>query len=128
VSLTHPNSTPAYSKLIGTPYEKRDCWGVAVDFYQIELNIKLLEYYSEIPETRDNARDMIYSCMKDFKKVEDRQYGDLILIKLYGIECHIGIYLGNGQMLHTTSHSGCVIDRLIRWEKLIVGFYRVKHD
>jgi len=64
--------------------------------------------------------------MKDFKEVTDRKFGDILLIKLFGVESHIAVYLGNGFILHTSKHSGCLVERVARWEKLIVGTYRVK--
>lgn len=114
--------------LIGTPYDSLDCWGVAREFYRIVFNVHLKNYYEVIPETRDIAKGIVYDSMKDFVEVSDRQFGDLILIRLYGVESHIAVYLGEGKILHTSKHSGCLIERIARWEKLIVGFYRVKHD
>jgi cell wall-associated NlpC family hydrolase len=116
----------ACSKLIGTPYEKRDCWGIVVDFYREVLGIELKSYYTDIPKSRDSAKALVYSSMGDFEEVKTPEFGDIILIKLYDIESHIAVYLGEEKMLHTTLHSGCVIERVSRWKHLIVGFYRVK--
>lgn len=117
-----------FSSLIGIPYETLDCWGIAKEFYKIVFNRNLKAYYENVPETRDLAQSIVYDSMKDFVKVNDRKFGDLLLIRLYGVESHIGIYIDNGQILHTTKHSGCVVDRIARWEKLIVGTYRAKYD
>lgn len=124
---TVPASTPDYSKLIGVPYSKMDCWRIAVEFYKIVFNHDLKNYYDEIPQNRDIAKNVIYSSMGDFTKVETPKFGDLILIRLYGIESHIAVYIDKDKILHTTDHSGCCIDRLARWEKLIVGYYRVEN-
>lgn len=117
-----------YSKLIGTPYSEKDCWGIVVEFYRLQFKIELNQYYQDIPKDRDASKAMVYSNIGDFYSVSDRAFGDIFLVKLYGVECHIAIYLGEGLMLHTTNHSGCVIDRVARWEKLIVGTYRVVGD
>lgn len=93
--------------------------------------MELQRYYDEVPKSRDVAKSLVYSSMGDFTKIEekDRQHGDIVLIKLFGVESHIGVYIGNDQMLHTTIHSGCVIERLFRWRHLIIGYYRVvKND
>jgi cell wall-associated NlpC family hydrolase len=117
-----------YSSLVGTPYSEKDCWGIVVDFYQLVFGITLNSYYTEVPQSRDITKNLVYSNMGDFQKVEfkDKQFGDIFLIKLYGVESHIAICLGNETLLHTTLHSGCCIERLARWEKTIVGVYRVK--
>lgn len=123
-------TSPEYSKLLGIPYAKRDCWGIVVDFYKLAFNLELKEYYSHIPESPESAKNLVFAHMKDFYQVEekDRKFGDIILIKLMGVECHIGVYIGDDRILHTTNHSGCVIDRALRWKHLIVGYYRIKDD
>lgn len=126
MSDTYPISTLEFSDLIGIPYSEKDCWGIAVEFYSKVFKIQLKNYYEQVPESRDIAKDIVYSSVEDFKEVTVPLFGDLILIKLHGVESHIAIYLGEGRMLHTTIHSGCVIDRLKRWEKLVVGYYRVR--
>ena len=119
-----------YKNLIGTPYAEKDCWGVVVEFYKQVFGAHLKNYYDEIPSTRDQAKSIIYSCLEDFSKVEDKdkKFGDIILIRLYGVDSHIGVYLENDLMLHSTLHSGCVVDRITRWKHLIVGYYRAIKD
>lgn len=122
------NCIPDYSKLIGVPYSEKDCWGIVCDFYRIVFNVDLKQYYETVPESRDIAKSIVYDSMEDFVEVKERKFGDLLLIKLFGVESHIAVYLGEGMMLHTSKHSGCLIERTSRWEKLIVGVYRVKYD
>lgn len=64
--------------------------------------------------------------MGEFDKVEDPKFGDLILIKIKGIESHIAVYVGEGKMLHTSRATGSIVERIERWNPRIVGFYRVK--
>jgi cell wall-associated NlpC family hydrolase len=115
-----------YSSLIGVPYDQLDCWGVVREFYRIVFNINLKPYYESIPKTREMAKTIIYDSMVDFFEVKDRMFGDIFLIKMFGVESHIAVYLGNGTMLHTSKHSGCIIERVSKWEKLIVGTYRAR--
>jgi len=120
-----------YSKLIGTPYSEKDCYGIIVEFYKVVFGIDLSRYYDEIPKSRDVAKNLIYSSMGDFREIKDAkaiQFGDLILIKIFGVESHIAVYLGDDKMLHSTLHSGCVVERVLRWKHLIVGYYRVVKD
>jgi cell wall-associated NlpC family hydrolase len=117
-----------FSKLIGIPYNKMDCWQVAKEFYKLVFEIELKHYYQETPTNRDLKSNLIYSNKGDFIEVESPQFGDLITIKLYGVECHIAVFLGSGKMLHTSGNTGCIIDSLKKWEKLITGYYRVKND
>lgn len=115
-----------YKELIGVPYEESDCWGIIVRFYKIMFNIELNEYYKDRPQNDESARDTIYACMKDFVEVPSPEYGDLILIKVRGVASHIAVYVGGGFMLHTAIHCGCIVERIARWEKTVVGYYRAK--
>ena len=123
-------SSHKYASLIGVPYHEKSCYQIVQEFYRLEFGAELQSYYEELPENRDITKGLIYSSMRDFDNVthDARKFGDIVLLKLYGVESHIGVYVGEGTILHTTIHSGCVIDRLSRWEKLIVGFYRVKKN
>lgn len=126
VNATHQLRTGDYSNLIGIPYEVLDCWGIVREFYSLVYGASLQSYYTEIPKDREIAKSLILSSMKDFECVLDRKFGDVVLIKLYGVESHIAVYLGEEKILHTNFNTGCVIENIGRWEKLIVGFYRVK--
>lgn len=115
-----------FTCLIGTPYQDLDCWGIAREFYHLQFNMDLKRYYDNAPNDLKIANKLIYSSIGDFEKVTIPKFGDIVLINLYGIEAHIGIYINEQQLLHTTRNSGCVLDRMERWKKMIVGFYRVK--
>jgi cell wall-associated NlpC family hydrolase len=114
------------SKLIGTPYEVLDCWGIAKEFYRIAFGVELKAYYDGTPQPRDIAENLIYSNKGEFEKVVTPQYGDLIIIRLFGVESHVAVYLDGGRILHTSKNNGCYIDRLSKWNHLISGYYRVK--
>lgn len=118
----------AINALIGTPYEVLDCFGVARNFYSIALSIELKHYYDEVPKTREESNNLIYSSMGDFIKVDNPQLGDLILMKMFGIESHIAVYLGEGKILHTQHVTGCVVADIEKYKKVITGFYRVNKN
>lgn len=115
-----------FATLIGIPYEKEDCWGVAVRFYDLEMGMELKRYYDKAPNDREVANKLIYSSMGDFEKVTSPRFGDIVLINLYGIEAHIGIFINEQQLLHTQERTGCILDRMDKWKRLVVGYYRVK--
>ena len=118
-------STQDYSSLIGVPYEVSDCWGIVKDFYSLVFNKELPDYYDEAPNDDNLANMYVENAKGNFERVETPEFGDLILIRLNGIPCHIGVFIGEGKMLHTIRGSGCVIERLSRWIPRIEGIYRV---
>jgi len=103
-----------------------NCWDIAVKFYAEMLDIDLRNMYSspELPPS-DEIKNIIYSNMGEFTEVADPEFGDILIIKLFGIESHIGIYIGAGKFIHTSKGSGSVIERVGKYRKLIVGFYRI---
>ena len=119
---------PSYANLIGISYEKLDCWGIAREFYKLEFGFELKRYYDKAPNDSSIANKLIYSSMGDFEKVTTPNFGDIILINLEGIESHIGIYINDQQLLHTSSRTGCMLDRMSKWNRLVVGYYRVKKN
>ena len=108
-----------------------NCWDLSVKFYSSVLGVSLEGIYSGDTPSRSETRDLIYSNVGKFSKVTDPFFGDIILLKLYGIESHIAVYLGGGKMLHTSKLTGSVVERVEKWEHLIVGYFRIKgqdHD
>lgn len=126
MNTIRPQVSPEFSEFIGISYSKMNCWDLAVFFYSKVLNLDLTWAYDGYFPGRDATRDLIYTNIGKFERVEDPEMGDLILIKIFGIESHIAIYLGEGKMLHTTKNTGSVIERVSRWKVRITGFYRVK--
>lgn len=118
---------PDFTNLIGIPYSKKDCFEAVRDFYGQVMGIELKHYYDNPGKTPIESKDLIYSSMGDFKKVEGPiEFGDLILIRMAGIECHIAVYLGDGRMFHSTKINGTVIERIHKWKPVIAGYYRVR--
>lgn len=119
-------TTQDFSSLIGIPYEEKNCWDLVVSFYSTILKIELKHYYDGPTPHRDVTKNLIYSNVGEFEKVTSPSFGDIILIKLYGVESHIGVYVENGRMLHSIRGRGSVIELLDRWKTTIVGYYRIK--
>ncbi len=113
---------------VGIPYETMNCWDIAVKFYDEILGIKLYHIYSGPTPNRDDTRNLIYSNKGEFEKVDIPQFGDIVLIKILGIESHIAVYVGEDKILHTSKSQGSVIDRLSRFSKRVTGVYRIKQN
>lgn len=115
-------------KYIGRSYEQVDCWDLVREFYLAEFNIELSQIYSGPNKQSPEFTSMMISSNKgQFLKVEDSpRYGDLMAIKLFGVECHIGIFIGEGKFLHSVRTTGSVLDSLEKYKHLITGYYRHK--
>lgn len=125
----HPASIRDYSNLVGVPYTTLNCFGLVKRFYKEILDTELKHYFDEqkFPEDRLEVQNLIYTSKGDFEKVEDPQFGDLVLVKIEGLESHIGVYLGRGLFLHSLkSINASVIDRVGRWKHSITGYFRLR--
>lgn len=113
------------SFLVGVPYSKMNCWDLTREFYRVSMGAELKHVSAGGPNDRVENSNLIYSSKGEFEKVDCPEYGDIILIKIRGIESHIAVYLGKGLMLHTCESTGSVVDRTDRWDKTITGYYRL---
>jgi cell wall-associated NlpC family hydrolase len=104
-----------------------NCWEVARKFYSEVLGRELKQYYDNDLD-RHVIRTIVMASEKDFHKVRSPKFGDILLIRLHGVESHIGVYLDNGLFLHTTKSTGSCIDRVGRWAGMIVGYYSLDKE
>lgn len=107
--LTH---TPPLSSYIGLPEllhgDTRggvDCWGLACLFYREQYQI-LLPTYNSYESLEDGAE--IAECVElesqRWAEVKSPGPGDLLLFRLLGHPCHVGIYLEADRFLHVLGH------------------------
>lgn len=112
------------AKFIGVPYDKYDCWGIVKMFYSeiMGIDIKLLNFSNEFSNKEIN--DIVAIEKNNYIKVKNPEFGDIIVLNMFGFAAHIGIYLYDNRFLHTSKKTDSIIDLLPRWEKRIEGFYR----
>lgn len=121
--------TEDFSPLIGVSYATFNCWQIIREFYWIVFNVHLKHYFEDSRriEDRSDIHSLIYSNIGEFERVDGApRFGDLILIKIHGVESHIAVYVNRGTMFHSSKKTGSVIDRVDRWKNHITGYYRLK--
>jgi hypothetical protein len=112
-----------FKHLVGIPYDEMDCFSLAKKFYKDVLGKELKHYFDSVPEDRVQIKNLVYTNVGDFVKTDNPKFGDLILLRIKGLESHIAVNLDGSTMLHTMKPTGSVIDRKSRWATLIVGYY-----
>jgi cell wall-associated NlpC family hydrolase len=102
-----------------------DCYGLAICIYK-DMGITLPDplYTDTEHETNKRILESLESTIQN-EKLEEPEPGCIIELYVLGEPSHIGIYVGNGDFIHTQKILGVVIDKLYRWGKRIKGFYRV---
>lgn len=114
-------------KYIGVPYEERNCFELVQVFYKENFDIEIKNYFEGPVPSREECQTLIVSNKGDFIEVKEPEFGDIVVIKFYGIECHLGIVVTKDQFLHTAKDIGCNIDRIDRYKHMISGFYRHRY-
>lgn len=119
------------SKYIGRDYKKYNCFDLVKEFYVDNFSIDLSHFYEgEIVPDRNTVSTLIVSNKGDFFEVAEPEFGDIVVLKLFGIECHMGIIISKEKFIHSAEKIGSNVDSLHRWKKMIAGYYRhrERHD
>lgn len=120
-----------YRELVGTKYkvhgrsieEGFDCWGLVLYVYK-SMGIQLLDpCYENLKDRLKVNQELINSGM--FIKIERFENNCIIEILDRGEPVHVGLYIGNGMMIHCTSRNGVICEPVNRYKKNIVGLYKV---
>lgn len=121
------NKGIALLKYIGRPYEKYNCFDLVKEFYADNFGLELKNYFEGPVPTPKEVETLIVTNKGEFLKVEGKpMFGDIVVIKLYGLECHIGVCIDASRFLHSAKKIGSNMDRLERYSKMIAGYYRHK--
>ena len=118
-----------FSSLVGIPYSEKNCWHLMRDFYMLSFQVELKHYFDEMPKNRESIKTLIYTHLGDFERVEGQpMFGDLMMLKIKGVESHIAAYVGGGKMLHSSKTTGSCLDHVYKWRHLIHGYYRLNRN
>lgn len=122
-NTTPQTSLESFHKYIGTPYTEYDCYEIIQLFYAQELNCDLPELYSNRPTTQE-TEDFYLIQKNEFKEVETPAFGDIIVFRVFGLACHVGMYVNDEVFFHSRQNVNCNLEKLSVWKKRVVGYYR----
>lgn len=93
-------------------------------FYRRVLTIELDRLSYDNPDDKEVV-DGLFNIQKlNFNKVDSPQVGDIIVFRVQGLAGHVGVFLKENQFVHTMRKTNCCVERLDRWNRKIIGFYR----
>lgn len=114
-----------YRKYIGRDYASYNCFDLVKEFYKDHFDLDLKNYWEGGPvPSRDEVESLIVTNKGSFIPVSTPQFGDIVVVKLHGLECHMGVYTEGGKFLHSARNIGSLLDRVERYQHLIAGYYR----
>jgi len=120
---------------VGIPYLSHgrtrsgvDCWGLTRLVYLEQLGIDLPTYagaYTDAAE-RSEVKAAIENGRSLWTQTETPEPGDVVLLKITRDPTHVGIYVGDGFMLHVRRGANTCLERLNApfWRTRVVGYYR----
>lgn len=101
---------------IGIPFEVLNCWDLVVLAYELK-GIRLKHYTNYL----DNI-----SC--EWEKTEFLEEDVVLAFDLEGKGniTHVGLYVGDGNFIHSTKYVGVCIEQLGRYMNRLKGIYKYK--
>ena len=123
-----------YTDLLGVKFkvhgrnkdEGFDCYGLAIEVLK-RNSIYLKDVFYDNLKQRKEVHDNLHSIISSVR-IENPKINCIIEIAVHGEPLHIGIYIGNGLMIHTTSKTNVVIEPIKRYKHLILGYYDVSNN
>ena len=121
---------------VGIPYLARgrtrsgcDCWGLVRLVLEERFGV-VVPRFDDYDEAGIGSRDIVDERfpLVDAVEIVNPESGDIVLMRLRGQPCHVGIVVGGGYMLHTLRAHEAALDRYTgpRWAHNVEGFYRVR--
>lgn len=114
-------------KYIGRGYDTYNCLDLVKEFYMDFFGLEVKNYFDGGVPDRKEVSSLIETNRGDFieiKNKRDIKFGDIVVIRLYGLECHLGVVVEGTKFLHSAKNIGSNMDRLERYDRLIAGYYR----
>lgn len=128
-----PPKADKFIDYIGRAYEKPlGCFMLVRDFlFDHGVDIPNYTDWMRNPDNySERAHQLQTHLLEHAEEVlpAQRQVGDLVVLSIGGIPAHIGLYAGEGLMLHSMDETGAVLERLdsLRWRNRIYGYWRIK--
>ena len=120
-----------YRDLIGTRFkvhgrnkqEGFDCYGLAIEVLK-RNGITLVDVFYDNLENRKELHDYLHESIPN-EKIDNPVENCIIEIDVKGEPLHIGVYIGDGKFIHTTSRKNVVIEPLRVYKNKIKGYYKV---
>jgi cell wall-associated NlpC family hydrolase len=122
---------------IGLPYrlhgrdrEGLDCWGMVREVYRDRLDVELpslAEQYENQIDAEGFANAMVLESPA-WEAVTTPQELDVVWCRIAGMECHTGIVLHGGRMLHAMQGNDSHIVDLnsMAWNRRVQACYRLR--
>lgn len=121
-----------YLDLIGVPFayggrgpDTYDCYGLLIELHRRQgMDIPDYRSSSDVRVISDSMRESIHNGVWRQKKMTEVDVGDVLLLRVKGLPCHVGMVVGKDRFIHTWEGVGGVLtERTSLWKSRIIGIY-----
>ena len=112
-----------YNRYIGIPYVNHGRDEKGYDCYGLVRAVLRHEFNKDFPDWQNDEADL-----DGFKKIDEPIEGCIGLFKFIGVPAHVGIYIGEGRVLHVAPNETSVAEKLNskRLKDRLIGWYIVE--
>lgn len=102
-----------------------DCWGLVVWMYSNALQLELPQFRGQRTAAEASSQ-AVQAHRHEWVQVDRPALMDLVLFRVKGLPCHMGVVLDQRRFVHAEESAGVVIEHLssIMWSRRLVGFGR----
>lgn len=120
---------------IGIPYLNRgrdrnglDCWGLVQLWHKEQKGVDVPDYlwaYTSA-EDQNSVAEAINANKVQWSKVEEPEYGDVLVFRIMGQPIHVGIKLHYDDFVHAFKGTQSCLERLssVSWARRLTEVYR----
>lgn len=120
---------------VGIPYLNRgrsregvDCWGLVQLWYREQLGVEVPDYLWAYTNAHDfeSVENAINENKKTWRRVDEADYGDVLVFRIKGVPIHVGIKQQGDDFLHAFQGTESCLERLssVAWNRRLTEIYR----
>lgn len=112
-----------YNKYIGIPYVNHGRSRAGFDCYGLVRAVLKSEFNKDFPDWQ--SEDVNFDS---FKKIDEPIEGCIGLFKFIGVPAHVGVYIGEGRVLHVAPRETSVAEKTDsrRLKDRLIGWYVIE--
>lgn len=124
------------SKYIGIPFLSCGRDELGIDCYGLTRMVLRNEFGKELPDFyyKDALDKTVVNKLIDINrpllagvKTKTPEHGDVVIIRYRGKPCHIGVFVGEGKVLHIKHGCNSILERVnsVHLKARIEGYYKI---
>lgn len=115
-------------KSLGRTRAGLDCWGLVYLVYREAFGVEVPRYgeYADAYDIEEVGALVRGEIVTRWREAAPEQLGDVILLRVRGQPCHVGVVVARGKFLHAFEGTRSCVERYdgLKWRRRIMGFYR----